>query len=218
MNTAAPNQRTTHIKASNYDRAFDILGSNDFIPPKRIIIARGLTYSPKCLAEFGETLPDEESLMWCRDNGMMLTAGPPSPMSLLTVRSVRADYFFSRKGGRYSDKGQKFARDEKVESTWISFRKEPGANSLNKCWKEQSKLVKDPMDVPKAVEVAWCITTYKAVHGTYLLPELYVRTRSVDSGDDHVLVGAFDTGGLSISYIEDDRVSLYVGLSGCRKF
>ena len=96
---------------------------------------------------------------------MMLVAGPPKAMSLLDVRNVRNDYFYSKEGGWYSEKAQKFARNDKVEPVWIALRKEPVAHSLSKNWSEQSELVVEPMTVPNAAEAVWALTTYKAVRG-----------------------------------------------------
>jgi hypothetical protein len=132
----------------------------------------------------------------------MLVAGPPKAMSLLDVRNVKNDYFYSKEGGWCSEKAQKFARNDKAESVWIALRKKPVADSLSKNWSEQSELVVEPMTVPNAAEAVWGLTTYKAVRGVYLLPNLYVRTSSLDSGGDRVLVGLFDSGGLYVSTME----------------
>src|SRR3989344_4872193 len=131
------------------------------------------------LAKFGDTLPAQDVLEWCRDNGMMLVAGPPKPMSTLDIRSIKIDYFDSREGGWYSNKSEKFARNDKAEPVWIALRKEPVAESLNRNWSEQSDLVAEPMVVPNAAEALWGFTTYKAVRSIYLLPNLCVRTSSL---------------------------------------
>ncbi len=204
-------------KAPNYDLAKTILGK-DFISPEEIATARGLTYPDEQLAKFDDTLPAQEALEWCRDNGMMLVAGPPKSMSFLDVRSVKADYFYSKEGGWYSEKAQKFAKNDKAETVWIAFRKEPVADSLNKNWTEQSDLVSEPMLVPNAAEAVWCLTTYKAVRGVYLLPNLYVRTSSRDSDGHHVVVGSFDDRGLNVDYIWDYGRDDYLGLASARKF
>ena len=204
-------------KAPNYDLAKTILGK-DFISPQEIATARGLTYTDEQLAKFGDMLPAQGVLEWCRDNGMMLVAGPPKSMSLLDVRSVKADYFYSKEGGWYADKAQKFAKNDKAEAVWIAFRKEPVADSLDKNWAEQSDLVSEPMSVPNAAEAVWCLTTYKAVRGVYLLPNLYVRTSSLGSDGRCVYVGGFGAGGLDVSSCWDDVRGSRLGVSASRKF
>ena len=149
---------------------------------------------------------------------MMLVAGPPKAMSLLDVRNVRNDYFYSKEGGWYSEKAQKFARNDKVEPVWIALRKEPVAHSLSKNWSEQSELVVEPMTVPNAAEAVWGLTTYKAVRGIYLLPNLYVRTSSLVSDGDRVSVGRFGCGGLRVSFYWDDLRFSSLGVSASRKF
>lgn len=204
-------------KALNYETAKMILGK-DFISPEEIAKARCVTYTEGELAKFGETLPPQEVLEWCRDNVCMLVAGPPSAMSLLEVRDLKNEYFYSKKDDWYSDEAQKFAQSDKVEPVWFALRKESIADSFKKNWSEQSELVGEPMIVPNAAEVVWGLTTYRAVLGIYLLPNFYVRTSSLDSGGRRVDVGGFDAAGLRVDcYWDDGRVS-DLGLSGARKF
>ena len=205
-------------KAPNYDLARTILGK-DFISPEEIAKSRkGVVYTDEQLTDFGDTLPAQDVLEWCRDNGMMLVAGPPKAMSLLDVRDLKSDYFYSKKDGWYAEDRQTFSRNDNAESVWIALRKEPIAGSLGKNWSEQSDLISDPMSVPNAAEAVWGLTTYKAVRGVYLLPNLYVRTSSLDSGGRRVHVGIFDAGGLIVNYYWDDDRYGFLGLSGGRKF
>lgn len=203
-------------KVPNYDTARTILGQ-DFISPEEIATARGVTYTDEQLAKFGDSLPDQEALEWCRDNGMMLVAGPPKAMSLLDVRSIKADYFYSKEGGWYADKAQKFAKNDKAEPVWIALRKEPVADSRNKTWPDQQELVSAPMAVPNVAEAVWGITTYKAVRGVYLLPDVYVRTSSVDSGGNRVRVGDFDADGLRVDLYWDGHRDSDLGVSASRQ-
>lgn len=204
-------------KQPDYSLARTILGK-DFISPEEIATARGLIYTDEQLATFGDTLPAQDILEWCRDNGMMLVAGPPKALSLLDIRAIKTDYFYSNKGGWYADKAQKFARDDKAEPVWIALRKEPVADSFSKNWSEQSEFVTVPMVVPNAAEAAWGLTTYKAVRGIYLLPNVYVRTSSIDSGGHHVYVGLFDAKGLVVYSRWDGYRYVYLGVASARKF
>lgn len=155
---------------ANYALAKKILGT-DFISPEEITRGYGykVGYDLEQLAVLGKTLPDQKTLEWCRDNGMMLIAGPPKAMSLLDIRDAKNDYFYSKKGSWCSDEAQKFAHNDKAEPIWIALRKELVADSLNKNWSEQRGLVVEPMMMPNAVEVVWGLTTYKAVRGVSLL-------------------------------------------------
>jgi hypothetical protein len=206
-----------------YEIARHILG-NDFINPWDIVAARGLAYTPNQYSAFAATAPDEDALAWCRDNGMMLVAGPPKAMSLIGVRAVDADFFYSKgpeqdDSGWYDDPNERFAKTDKVEAlTWIAFRKEPVEDSLNKTWPEQQALVKEPMVIPNAAEATWALTTYKAVRDIYLLDELYVRTSSVDSDGGRVYVGDFDADGLVVDGYWDGFRDSNLGVSASRKF
>jgi hypothetical protein len=202
-------------KAPDYDLVRTILGK-DFISPEDIMKSRkSVVYTDEQLAQFGDTVPSQEVLEWCRDNGYMLIAGPNRPMSLLEVRSLKKDYFYSKEGGWYAE--QTFAQNDKAETRWIMLRKEPVPQSTSKNWNEQQALLSDDEVTPNVAEVAWCVTTYKAVRNTYLLPSVYVRTSSLDSDGDRVFVGFFDAVGLVVdSYWGDDRIGL-LGVSAARK-
>lgn len=205
-------------KMPNYDLAKTILGK-DFISPEEIAKSRRLTYIDAELATFGETLPDETALAWCRENGCALVAGPPNAMSLLDIRAHHNPYFYTKEDGWYADPRQKFSRDDKADPVWIALKKEPVEGSRSRTWSQQIALVKSPMIVPNAAEAVWGLTTYKAVRGVYLLPNVYVRTSSIDSFGHRVRVGYFDSNGLYVlSYSWDDYPLDHIGVAGARKF
>ncbi len=210
-------------KLPDYTLARSILG-NDFISADEIMTARGVQYTEDQLIELGRKLPDQATLEAIRDAGMMLVAGPPTAMSMLDVRAVHADFFYSKgpeqdDSGWYDDAGEKFARNDKTDALgWIAFRKEPVEDSLSKNWEEQQALVAEPMMIPNAAEATWALTTFKAVRDIYLLDELYVRTSSVDSDGDRVDVGDFDADGLDVRSYWDDHRDSSLGVSASRKF
>jgi hypothetical protein len=196
-------------KAPNYELARTILGK-DFISPEEIATARGVTYTDEQIAKFGDTLPVQEMLEWCRNNDMMLVAGPPKAMSLIDMRPNKDSWYTREK--------ENFSRNDKVESTWIALRKEPVVNSFSKNWNEQQRLITEPTVVPNIAEAVWGFETYKAARGKYLLSNCYVRTSSIDSDGFLVLVGDFDAGGLHVSYDWDSYRIDYLGVASARKF
>jgi len=203
--------------APDYDLARTILGK-DFICPEDVMKSRkAIVYTDDQLAQFGDTVPSQEVLEWCRDNGYMLVAGPNRPMSLLEVRDLKRDYFYSKEGGWYANAKQKFAQNDKVETRWIMLRKEPVPESTSKNWTEQQALLSDVEITPNAAEVVWCVTTYKAIRNVYLLPSVYVRTSSLDSDGDRVYVGGFDAKGLYVDFCWDDDRYGYISVSSARK-
>jgi hypothetical protein len=202
-------------KAPNYELVRTILGK-DFISPEDVMKSRkAIVYTDDQLAQFSDTVPSQEVFEWCRDNGYMLIAGPNRPMSLLEVRSLKKDYFYSKEGGWYAE--QAFAQNDKAETRWIMLRKEPVPQSTAKNWAEQQALLSDDEVTPNVAEVAWCVTTFKAVRNTYLLPSVYVRTSSLDSDGLRVFVGYFVAKGLYVSYDWDDDRGGGLGLSAGRK-
>ncbi|MDE1919303.1 MAG: hypothetical protein KGH56_01245 [Patescibacteria group bacterium] len=195
-----------------------ILGP-DFISPEEIAQSRGLAYTKMQLEKIRDTLPAPNILRWWRGSGIILVAGPPRRMSLLDIRSMKSDYFRPMmRDGWYTEAAQKFARADKSETIWIALSKEPVEGSLDKNWAEQSDLVDESMEVPNAAEVTWCLTTYRAVRDTYLLPTRCVRTSSVDSDGDHVYVGQFGAIGLEVNAYLNARHNSILGVSAARKF
>lgn len=203
------------MKAPDYELVRTIL-SKDFISPEEIMKSRkGVNYTEEQLAQFGETVPAQEILEWCRDNNCMLVAGPNRPMSLLEIRTMKNGYFYSKEGGWYAD--QKFAQGDKVETKWYMIRKNPAPESTSKNWSKQQELISDVETVPNSAEFTWAITTYKAVRGVYLFGGIYARTSSLDSDGDHVGVGSFDDRGLGVFSDWGSSRFSNLGLSVARK-
>ena len=198
-----------------YKLASAVLGE-DFISPEEVAKSRGgVVYTDDQLAQFGDTVPSQEVLEWCRDNGYMVVAGPNRPMSMLEIRDLRSDYFYSKKGGWYAE--QAFARNDKADTRWIMLRKETVPESTSKNWTEQQALLSDNEITPNAAELVWCVTTYKAIRNVCLLPSIYVHTSSLDSGGIRIVVGCFLDRGLDVSHWNDDDHDGRIGLSAARK-
>ena len=86
-----------------------------------------------------------------------------------------------------------------------------------KDWDEQQALLSEVEVTPNAAEVVWAVTTYKAVQGVYLLPNVYVRTSSLGSDGCRVRVGDFDAEGLSVGHFWGDFRDDDIGVSAARK-
>ena len=202
--------------ANDYDLARTILGK-DFISPEEIALARKLTYGDELLQHFAETLPSEEALQWLRENGFVLMAGTPGPMSLPEVRNLNAQLFYTKEGGWYAEPKQKFSREDKVTAEWLMLRKGIVPNSTRKNWDEQQKLLTEVEYVPNAPEATWGITTFKEVRNVWLLPDIYARTSSVGSDGSRVDVGVSAVGGVSVSRDWGDDRDGCLGLASARK-
>jgi len=207
--------RNGQPQQKGYEPARNILG-DDFISPEEVAEARGVSYTPEQLKQLADTLPTQEQLQWCKDNGYAVVAGSPTEMSLLDVRSAKSSLFYSKTEGWYAN--QPFAANEKVSCRWLAIRKTEVPNSLNKKWDAQQKLLSDVEQVPNAAEMSWFITTYYEVRGVYLFKGVYVRTSSVASVDYRVFVGSFVGHGLFVDSYWDDNYYSDLGVSASRKF
>ncbi len=204
-------------KLPDYELARTILGK-DFVSPEEVAESqRGVVYTSSQLSWFGDNLPTREVLEWCRDNGYILVAGPPKALSLLEIRELNRDYFYSKESGWYAEGQQKFSRDDQVLAQWVMLRKGPVPNSTSRTWDEQQSLLSGLEIVPNAAEVVWGITTYKAVRNVYLLGGVYARTSSLDAVGGRVYVGHFVADGLVVNDWSDGLRSSCVGLASARK-
>jgi len=210
---------------SKEDAARSIFGE-DFIPAGKIAQVRGLAYTDGQLIELRSKLPGQATLEQLRRDDMMLVASPPVAMSMIDVRMLKADYFYYRgptekEPAWYDSLRVRFARVDHVTVGWVALCKEPLQGSLAKSWWEQMDMVRGTnLIVPSAAEVAWALTTYKAVNDVYLLSGLHVRTSSIDdrAEDRHVYVGCFDEYGLVVSHHEDGDRDQILGIAVGRNF
>ena len=208
--------RRYSAKQPDYTLAQSVLGT-DFITPEEIAKARGVVYSPEQIESLANTIPPEDTLRWCRDNGYAIMAAPPTAMSLLDVRSLHAGHFYSKEGGWYSKDPEKFSRDDKTTSGWLAIRKDIVPKSTSKNWNEQQALLSGVEYVPNAAEMSWFVTTYFEVRGIRLLERIYVRTSSLDSDGHRVNVGDFDAKGLDVYSYWGDLRNGPLGLASARK-
>jgi hypothetical protein len=202
-------------KAPDYGLAQSILGA-DFITPEEVTKARGaIVYTVEQIAALAESLPSENVLKWCKENGYAVMPAPPTAMSTLDVREIQSAHFYSKAGGWYADK--KFAREDKTSFGWLAIKKTPVSNSTSKNWNEQNKLLSALEKVPNAAEMSWFITTYFEVRGVRLFEGVYVRTSSLNSVGGRVCVGGFDSDGLRVRDCWVDHRGDDIGLSAARK-
>lgn len=196
---------------NNGEVARMILG-DDIVFPDEIAEARGLSYTDADLKHFADTMPSEEALCWCKVNNYAVVAGPPSPMGLLEVRSLKPCHFYLKNSGWYEKHG--FYQNDKAETEWLAICKEPAPNSVN----QNRKYLSKDEQVPNAGEMSWFITTFYRVRGVRLFEKVYVRTSSIASDGLHVHVGRFGERGLDIYYFSGDSHYYDIGVAVSRKF
>ncbi len=203
-------------KTPNYSLAESILGA-DFITPEEVAKARtSIVYTDEETHKLVESLPSEDALKWCKDNGYAVIPAPPTAMSMLDVREMESFHFYTKTGGWYAD--QKYAGEDRTSQGWLAIKKTFVSNSTSKNWSEQNKLLSALEKVPNAALMSWFITTYFEVRGARLFESVYVRTSSLDSGGDRVCVGNFDAWGLSVNGYWRGCRDGSLGLSAGRKF
>jgi len=204
------NQNFSTLK-QKYNVARNILGK-DFMSSEEIEEARGVAYTKEQHVRFIDTLPDQDTLLWCRDKGCMVAAGPNQPMSFLEVCKLKSEYLKLNAEEWYED--EPFALNDKVDTRWLMLGKEPFLESTGKNWTEQKGLLL-PVGavVPNVTKVVWGVTTYRAVRGESLFSNVYVRTSSVDLDKGHVDVGSVDGKSLYFYRWDDGSRSRDIGVA-----
>jgi hypothetical protein len=205
--------RRYSAEAPNYDLARSILGA-DFISPEEL--HPSIIYTAEQLVQLAEMMPSEEKLRWAKANGCAVIAPSPRPLSVLDIRALEPEIFYSKTEGWYANPKEKFASSDKTSFGWMIVKKTPVQGSTNENWTEQSRRLSELEYVPNAAEMAWFITTFLKVHGVKLFDGVYVRTSSLAADGIHVCLG-FDAKGLDvINFWVNIRLDL-LGLASARK-
>jgi hypothetical protein len=149
----------------------------DFVSPTDVMrVNTSMTYSATQMEELCRTIPTGvgwgDQLWWLKKGHYILMPAPTTPVSLAEIRGVGV-------GG------------DKTTFGWLAIKKEPVPGSLGKNWEKQEKLLSRNERIPNAAEVFWYVTTYFRVRGVRLFKDAFVRTASVDSNGNRVLVGFF---------------------------
>jgi hypothetical protein len=175
-----------------------------------------VVYSPEQIAHLAATIPSEEVLRSLKENGYGLMPQPPKALSLLDIRSTKPAHFYSKTGGWYES--VLFAQNDLTGTGWLAIKKTQVANSTNKNWSDQKKIITNAEQVPNAAETSWFITIFFDVRGVRLFENMYVRTSSLDSDGYLVSVGDFGAKGLVVSDVWDHTCHVNLGLACARKF
>lgn len=113
-------------------------------------------------------------------------------------------------------KDETFANEQIPAGTWeVSL--EPVKDSLSKNWDEQQELIGKDSEVPPAAVLAYAIFQHFKDTGERAFENVYVRTSSLDSGGDRVIVGSFDAKGLGVNDDWDYRRRSVLGVASARK-
>ena len=99
-----------------------------------------------------------------------------------------------------------------VGCEWLAIRRAEVPGSFRKTWGEQQDLLTEVERVPNKCEVAYALTTYYRVRGVCLLPNKFVRTSSISTDGNHVVVEYLD-GLVYISHHRDEGCFGNVGIA-----
>ena len=165
-----------------------ILG-DDFISPQEIADASGnrIKYNEEQLQRYKNTIPSEEILLCCRDQGYLLIPGPPCSMPLHGIQQLYPEAFYRNLWKKANDKktkewyeheGQNFFSKDAVNPGWIVISKGIIPESLNKSWFEQPEILSCRERIANGAESAWAFLNYRAIRDETLFSEAQVRTSS----------------------------------------
>ncbi|HET8580897.1 MAG TPA: hypothetical protein VFL98_00300 [Candidatus Paceibacterota bacterium] len=168
---------------------------DDFISPEAVMRARSLAYSDGQREALARSLPSPDEIAWYRANDMLLMPGPPRAMSLIEIRALNPDYFYfdvmlmgaGREHAWYDE--EPFARSERAgASGWIAFSTAALPDSFERTHEAEEANSVRPLMAFNVAEVAWVLSTYRAVRGTSLLEGTDILTASRHSNGRSVFV------------------------------
>ena len=131
--------------------------------------------------------------------------------SLLELRGMNPNLFFDQSW--YDN--EEFATVKHPEGTYTVNL--DVANSRNKTFQEQKRLLKGDEVIPPIAVVATAALLLFLQTGRYPLSDYYVRCAEKDSVGYRVYVGHFDANGLHVSYYWDAHCTSPFGLAASRK-
>lgn len=185
----------------------------DFLSPERIRLALGMEYTGDQIALLENELPNDYKLRQCREQGVMLVAGPAKPMSLAEI--MRQDTpVFGDSAAVWATCSNQFAQTAAINPGWMLFNKQPVPDSDRMSWHDARDLVVQPKFVPNVAEVAWAILVQKMVNGEFLFPDEYVRTSTSPAVGLHVAIGHCGSDNRAlIQSFDDDECRSWVKLA-----
>jgi hypothetical protein len=171
-----------------YIQASIILGE-DFICPENItLLSKDVIFTKEYLKQLGKTIPKRRILKQCRDGNFFLVPGPNRPMSFLELCETRkTECSIVEYQHKWCSK-QDFAYKDKVGTGWYIIGKDIVNDSVSKRWHYQQLLLAKNEIVPNVTEFTWAIVIYKMINKIQLFREIGVRTSSLDSGGNHLII------------------------------
>jgi hypothetical protein len=200
-------QRSDAVKA-----AAEIMGTN-FHGPEAAHGRIGVPF----LSEYHEVaaaMPfSPEVLEACKDTHLLVWL---APLSLMEVWDKQTKLFYSKSDPWYGKRAERSWSKAKITAGWYLVRKAEAPDSRFKNWTEQQQQLMSDEEVPSAGVMAQAILIHYLETQERLFENVYVRTSSVDSDGNRVLVGCFGADGLIVGSWGGERVS-HFGLASSRK-
>ena len=201
-----------HESTTSQERVRAIMGAN-FFGVEEAIRHFGVNPSRQQLAYLTEVPFTEPVLEAHKDTHILVAV---FPLSILGIRGLFKDQPLFYEQDWYNKEA--FAKD-KGKVSWRLIRKTPVADSTDKTWDEQQKLLSPDEETPQAQVMVYTIIGHFKATGEHLFGNVYVRCSNIDSDGLRVSVGYFDHGGLRIfDYFWVGCLFDYFGLATSLKF
>lgn len=136
------------------------------------------------------------------------------PISIFNIRTRHRDLGLFNSQIWYDN--QIFA-DNKGDVGWQLIRKEPIPNSFMKSWIDQQSLISVDEVTPTSRVMVYTIIGHFVSAGKRLFKNTHVRCIDTGSNNDHISVGGFDVGGLTINCWRDATHGNGIGLAAAKK-
>ncbi len=196
-----------------------VLGGN-LIGPGEVAKVTQLSYSAEGIRALEESLPPLERLRWCKGNGYVVIAGPPTPLSIFDMMQIDSSIFAweGRTAGSsgFVGRDDRFVKESRVQSGWLAIRKGFTVHG-NETWDEQVAHLSSVERVATAAEAVWSLMIYGKVYGFPISGSVRLRTSDKSSNNERVLVGWFDRRTIGITTAPDRFREFNVRMSSVLK-
>ncbi len=197
--------------STSQKRAREIMGKR-FFGVEEAIRHFGVNPSRQQLAALAEVPYSEDVLIASKETHVLVAR---FPLSILDIRGkVERPLFRNHEAAWYNNEA--FAKD-RGEVSWHLVREIPVLESIGKTWNEQQALLGGQDETPSAQVLVYVIIGHYLTTGERLFEKVYVRTSSVDSDGDRVLVGYFDAEGLLVNLCWDAYRYSNLGVASARQ-
>jgi hypothetical protein len=211
------NGEIVNQELSRFEEVAKFVLGKDYLSLEDVEKAHSFTYTQEQKKALAETVPGMWALIRMSQLGFFLTPTLLEDNTLIQVCNLQNPGDYPKIKRMFSNALMRCSSEEVVPSCqWLVVGKQPYPCSVENVLNEHQKLISPAEYVPNAAELVFAVTTYYLVRSIKLLKDVSVRTSSVDSCGQRLVVG-YTQDSLQVSESWDTFRNPYIGVSFAMK-